>query len=69
MLVVKKRVLLTPGNLDISCVNEKVSTKAQKSSSVPISQHNLEGGLERGGLGETRKHLLTAVLLKKNQIH
>lgn len=48
MLVVNKRVLLTPGNLDISCVNKKVSAKAQKSSSVPISQHNLEGVTWKG---------------------
>ena len=48
MLVANKRVLLTPGNLDISCVNKKVSAKAQKSSSVPISQHNLEGVTWKG---------------------
>ena len=50
MLVQKKRVLLTPGNLDISCVDKKVSAKAWKSSSVLIS-HRWDG-LERGGLGE-----------------
>lgn len=48
MLVVKKRVLLTPRNLDISCVDKKVSAKAQKSSSVPISQQNLEGVAWKG---------------------
>ena len=51
MLVQKKRVLLTPGNSDISCVDKKVSAKAWKSSSVLIS-HRWDG-LERGGLGET----------------
>lgn len=48
MLVMKKRLLLTPGNSDISCVDKKVSAKAQKSSSVPISQQNLEGVAWKG---------------------
>lgn len=59
MLVQKKRVLLTPGNLDISCVDKKVSAKARKSSSVPTSQQNLEGVAWKGEALVRRKALFS----------